>query len=268
MLVLLGPPFSGTDADYARLAELTGLVAYDLRSRLKPGMWGVVRALGDPEQASVLAQRLGAEGFRACAVDSAIGHEPTRPIVAIRALELGAEDATLQLRERSMTVPHAALLAIVRGEVQTGTRQQALRSSSSATFRAVVPDVTDLAVLREQLGSGGLDAYAAADIHFVTVLWVARIDVRSFDFAPFGLESGTAHDLDRLVDAIAEHTGVRVDRASRTSSVASFAASAPPRSSTPAPGAPPAPRVPAERFDFYSRIVAEAERQTRGFSGA
>jgi hypothetical protein len=265
MLVLLGPPFSGTDADYARLAQLTGLVAYELKSRLKPGMWGVVRALGDPEQADALAQQLRAEGYRACAVDSSIGHAPARPIVAIRALGLGESEVSLRLRERSMTLPRAALLAIVRGEVQTGTRPHSLRSSSSATFRAVVPDAADLAVSRDQLGAGSFDAYAAADIHFVTVLWVARIDVRSFDFAPFGLESDSAQDLDRLVDAVAEHAGVRVDRASRTSSVASFAAATPPRPSTPNPGSPPVSREPAERFDFYSRIVAEAERQTHGF---
>ncbi len=268
MLVLLGPPFSGEDADYARLSGATGLVAYELRTRLKPGTWGVVRALGDAAQAEALAQRLRDEGFRACAVDSAIGHDPARAIVPIRALELSESELVVHLRERSMTVPHAALLSIVRGEVQTGTRPQAQRSSSSATFRAVVPDAADLAVLREQLGAGALDAYAAADLHFVTVLWIARIDVRSFDFAPFGLESSTAQDLDRLVDVVAERCGLRVDRASRMSSVASFAASAPPRSSTPAPGAPAAPRVVAERFDFYSRIIAEAERQTHGFAGA
>jgi hypothetical protein len=266
MLVLLGPPFSGTDADYARLAELTGLVAYDLRTRLKPGTWGVVRALGDREQAGALAERLREAGYRACAVDSAIGHDPARAIVAIRGLEVGESEITVHLRERSMTLPHAALLAMVRGEVQTGTRPHSLRSSSSATFRAVVPDA-DVAVFREQLAGGSFDAYAAADIHFVTVLWVARIDVRSFDFAPFGLESGTAQDLDRLVDAIAAHTGVRVDRASRTSSIASSAASPPPRSGTPNPGALPASRVPAERFDFYSRMVAEAERLTLGSGG-
>ena len=37
-------------------AEATGLVAYDLRSRLKPGWWGVIRALGDAEQAEMMAR--------------------------------------------------------------------------------------------------------------------------------------------------------------------------------------------------------------------
>jgi hypothetical protein len=266
LLVLLGPPFSGTDADYARLAQVTGLVAYDLRTRLKPESWGVVRALADPAQAEALVSQLSADGYRACAVDSAVGHDASRAIVPLRTLELGEHELVLQLRERTMSVPYAALLAIVRGEVQIGARPQAVRSSSSATFRAVVPTAADVGVFREQVQAGGFDAYAAADLHFVTVLWVARIDVRSFDFTPLGLSGATAQDLDRLVDLLSERSGVRADRASRVSSVASFAGSAP-RTSTPTPGTPGAPRAPAERFDFYSRIVAEAERRTRGFSG-
>jgi hypothetical protein len=130
----------------------------------------------------------------------------------------------------------------------------------------VVPSASDLGVFREQAQGGGFDAYGAADLHFVTVLWVARIDVRSFDFAALGLPGATAQDLDRLVDSLSARSAVRVDRASRVSSVASFAGSAP-RGSTPTPGAPSAPRTSVERFEFYSRIVAEAERQTHGFSG-
>lgn len=266
MLVLLGPPFSGTDADYARLAQATGLVAYDLRTRLKPGVWGVVRALADAAQADALAADLSALGYRACAVDPAVGHDVSRPVVQLRTLELGEEQIVLHLRERSMSVPYAALLAIVRGEVQIGERPHSIRSSSSATFRAVVPSAADAGVFREQLQAAAFDAYAAADLHFVTVLWVARIDVRTFDFSPLGLPGSSAQDLDRLVDMLSERSGVRADRASRVSSVASFAAAAT-RATTPAPGSPAAPRAPAERFDFYSRIVAEAERRTRGFSG-
>jgi hypothetical protein len=266
MLVLLGPPFSGTDADYARLAQATGLVAYDLRTRLKPGVWGVVRALADAAQADALAADLCALGYRACAVDPAVGHDASRPVVQLRTLELGEQEIVLHLRERSMSVPYAALLAIVRGEVQIGARPHSIRSSSSATFRAVVPNASDAAVFREQSPAGTFDAYAAADLHFVTVLWVARIDVRTFDFAPLGLPGSSAHDLDRFVDTLSERSGARADRASRVSSVASFAATSS-RATTPAPGSPSAPRAPAERFDFYSRIVAEAERRTRAFSG-
>ncbi len=206
-------------------------------------------------------------GFRATVVDPATGHDPGRAIVPIRALELSDTALTLHLRERAMTVPWAALLSIVRGEVQIGARPTAVRSSSSATFRAVAPSASDAAVFREQSPSD-FDAYAAADIHFVTVLWVARIDIRSFDFAALGVESPTIADLERLVDGLAEKSGVRVDRANRVSSVASFAGSAPARVATPTPGTPTAPRVvAAERFDFYSRVVAEAERLTHGFSG-
>lgn len=267
MLVLLGPPFSGTDADYARLAQVTGLVAYDLRTRLKPETWGVVRVLADPQQAGALAAALAGAGYRACVVDPMVGHDPARAIVPLRTLELLPNELTVHLRERSMTVPYSAVLALVRGEVQIGARPQSIRSSSSATFRAVVPSAADLAVFREQAVSGGFDAYAAADIHFVTVPWVARIDVRSFDFSPLGQPEGTVQDLDRLVDVLAERTGARVDRASRISSVASFAGSAPSRVVTPPPGAVAAPRPPTERFDFYSRVVAEAERRTRGLGG-
>jgi hypothetical protein len=262
MLVLLGPPFEGTDADYARLAQLTGLVAYDLKTRLKPGTWGVVRAIGDQAQAGELAARLTSEGYRACVVDSAVGHDPSRAIVALRGLELAEGELVLHLRERSMAVPWAALLALVRGEVQIGARPQPQRSSSSATFRAVVPSAADLAVFREHATSASFDAYAAADIHFVTVTWVARIDARSFDFSPFGAESGSAQDLDRLVDLLSEQSGVRADRGVRGSSVASFAGSVPLRANTPAPGGPAVTRATVERFDFYSRIVAEAERLT------
>ena len=266
MLVLLGPPFSATDPEYARLAQATGLVAYDLRTRLKPDAWGVVRALGDAAQAGALAERLVNEGFRACVVDPMIGHDPARTIVPLRTLELGQSELGVVLRERTMTVPYEAVLTIVRGEVQTGTRPHSLRSSSSATFRAVVPSASDVAVFREQAAS--LDAYAAADIHFATVPWIARIDVRTFDFAPFGQATGTAADLDRLVDVLGERTGARVDRASRISSIASFAGTAPSRITTPAPGAVPQPRPVAERFDFYSRVIAEAERATLGWGGA
>jgi hypothetical protein len=262
MLVLLGPPFQGTDADYGRLARITGMVAYDLRTRLKPGVWGVVRALADPGQARALVELLVQDGFRACAVDPGLGHDPARAIVALRGLEIGESELVLHLRERAMSIPIGALLTIIRGEVQIGASAQAARSGSSATFRAVVPTGSELAALREQVAL--LDAYAAADIHFVTVMWAARIDVRSFDFSILGQANGSAQDLDRLVDHLAERAGVRVDRASRISSVVSFAGAAPLRATTPMPGSPPIPRGNTERFDFYSRVIAEAERAAHG----
>jgi hypothetical protein len=117
-------------------------------------------------------------------------------------------------------------------------------------------------VFRES-ASTRLDAFAAADLHFATVLWAARVDARHFDFSSMGgRPGGGAQDLDRLVDLIAERAGLRVDRASKVSSVASFTSGGPVRSATPAPSQAAAPRreIP-DRFDAYSRLIAEAERQ-------
>jgi hypothetical protein len=50
-LVLLGPGFDGSDQGYQTLARATGLVLYDLRSRVKPGSWGLVKSFGDAGQA-------------------------------------------------------------------------------------------------------------------------------------------------------------------------------------------------------------------------
>ena len=60
MLVLPGPSFAGGDAEYQRLSRVTGMVAYDLRSRVKPGMWGLVNALADEAEAGRLAGLLRA----------------------------------------------------------------------------------------------------------------------------------------------------------------------------------------------------------------
>ncbi len=260
MLVLLGPPFSGTEDDYARLAAATGLLAYDLKTRVKPGAWGVVRALGNTELAMELAGVLAAQGFRVSVVDPAVASDATRPFATLRALELRDTEMVLHLTERSMPIAYRALLTIVRGEVQIGARPPRSRSTSQ-TFRG--PTAADVEVFRETHSASELDAWAAADLHFQTVLWAARIDVRSFDFSVMGAgATGTAQDLDRLVDLIAERAGVRVDRASRISSVASFATGGPGRSTSPVPGAvPPSRRELPERFDAYSRLVAEAERR-------
>lgn len=273
MLVLMGPPFEGTNEQYGALSRATGLVAYELRTKLKPGSWGVVRTLADPFQAAQLADALSKLGFRVALVDSAVAHDPERPMVPLRGLALGDDRLVLELREREMVIPYAALLVVVRGEVQIGQRPQIRSTSSSSTFRAVVPSANDLAVFRESMPSLELDAYAAADIHFVTVPWVARIDARSFDFSVLHDASASpVQDLDRLADSIAQKAGVRVDRSSRVSSLSSFASIAPPtRNTTPTPGGPASQRggrdagAGDERFDAYSRLVAEAERQTRGF---
>ena len=137
-------------------------------------------------------------------------------------------------------------------------------------MRAVTPTAGDLALFRESQSQN--DAFAGADLHFATVLWSARIDARSFDFSEFGERGETvAQDLDHFVDHVAERAGVRVDRNVRLSSVASFAARPPPmRSQSPIPGGAMTPRASVvttgdERFDGYSRLVAEAERRTRRF---
>lgn len=259
MLVLLGPPFQGSDEEYARLAEATGILAYELRTKLKSNAWGVVRALGDEHQAMELATTLGREGFRVSVVDPAVGADPDRVFVPLRTLELQESTLVLHLSERSMPIPYAALVAIVRGEVQIGAAPVRGPTSSSSTFRAVVPSASELEIFRESVGE--LDAYAAVDLHFATVMWAARIDVRAFDFSAFGAVNATAQDLDRLADRVSEHSGVRVDRASRVSSLASFTTAGPHRATTPPPGQVAARRETPERFDAYSRLVAEAERR-------
>ena len=178
MLVLLGPSFAGGDAEYQRLSKVTGMVVYDLRARLKPGTWGLVKALADEAEAQRLAEALGAEGFPTVVVPREVASDPERPIVALRGLTIDERGLTLQLRERTMTVPVAALCSIVRGEAQVG-KAGAARSgggTSSATFRAVVPDASDLQVFRESMPPNSFEAFAAADLHFHSVTWIARID--------------------------------------------------------------------------------------------
>jgi hypothetical protein len=269
VLIVLGPPFEGTDEQYAELAGATGLLVYDLKTKLKPGAWGVVRALADAHQAAELADRLVALGFRACVIDAHSGHDAERRIVSIKALELGNDELVIHLRERVIPVKYGALATIVRGEVRVGRPAgRATGESSSAAMRAVAPTAADIAQFRESVSSGSYDAFAAADLHFLTVLWVGRIDARSFDFAALGMGSQSpAADLEQLVNLIADRAGIRVDRSVRVSSLASFAARpAPMRSNSPVPGGQAPARSGAaadERFDAYSRMVAEAERKTR-----
>lgn len=192
MLVLIGPPFSGSEDEYGRIAQVAGLLPYELKTKLKPGAWGVIKAIAAPEQAEALGRQLRDQGFRVAVVDTAVAADPGRMFVPLRALELGENSLVLHLSERSMPIPYRALLTIVRGEVQLGSRQRS-RPASSSTFRAVVPEAGVELVAATQL-----DAFAAADLHFATVLWAARIDARAFDFSILGQASGGAQDLDRL----------------------------------------------------------------------
>jgi len=257
MLVLVGPPFSGSEDEFARLSAATQLLVYDLKTKLKADTWGVVKVLADPAQAEALANRLRDSGFRVALVDQGIASDSGRMFVQVRAIELLDADLVLHLSERSMTIPYRAMTTIVRGEVG-GFK----RSSSSAGFRAVVPTRAEVEVFRESVATDQTDAYAAADIHFATVLWVARIDARAFDFSVLGAPAGAAEGLDRLVDLLSQRANVRVDRGNKISNVASFAPGGTKRAPTPIPGQPPMSRREApERFDIYSRLIGEAERQ-------
>jgi hypothetical protein len=237
------------------------MVAYDLKSRVKAGAWGVVRALADDDESRTLTEQLRQEGLPVVAVPREVAHDPNRRIVTLRSLELHAEQIVLHLRERQMTIPLGALSCIVRGEVHLGHVPARSLSPSSSTFRAVVPGSVDAAMFRESLSPSNFESFAAADLHFATVLWAARIDARSFEFP--GAQSGSpASDLDELVDTLAARAQVRVDRGVRASSVVS--------SLTQPSGAARAPlSISArskesstdERFDPYSRLVGEAERQ-------
>jgi hypothetical protein len=269
MLVLLGPGFAGGDADYQRLSKVTGMVAYDLRARLKPGSWGLVKALADETEALRLGHALRAEGFPIVSVPREVASDPERPIVGLKALSIQGQELTLQLRERTMSVPVAALCSIVRGEAQVG-KGSASRAvgagSSSATFRAVVPNASDVQVFRESLAPSSFEAFAAADLHFHSVTWIARIDARSFDFRALGIAAASpASALDTLVDRLGLLAKVRVDRAARASSIASFTQQASRGAAAhPALSTPMSQRgkevAGDERFDPYSRVVGEAER--------
>jgi hypothetical protein len=266
MLVLLAPGFAGTDEQYAELARATGMVPYDLRTRCKPGVWGVIRALGNEEQAEALSRGLRELGFPSCLVDSAVAHDPDRQVVSVRRIDFETEQMTVHLRERAMTIPYKALIAIVRGEAQIGrTGQGAGSGVSSASFRAVNPSPVDVAVFREQASTGPRDAFAALDLHFATVLWLARLDARTFEFEASSATDSPANDLDRLAEFLGERAGVRVDRNIRISSLSSFTARHIKSSAAPSGSISHPPRAAQtdEHFDAYSRLVAEAERQCR-----
>jgi hypothetical protein len=257
MLVLLGPWFDASPEGFARLAQSTGLVPYDLRSRTKPGCWGLLRAVADGAQAEALATKLRADGFPVVVVDQHVAFEPEHRAVTLERVELQPEELVLHLRDREMPVPYQSLMVIVRGELGRASATRAV--PSSATLRQVAPSAAEMQAFREA-ASRGADATPAADLHFVTVRWFGRIDVRSFDFAGMGgAPGGQSRDLDRLVDQLAERSGVRVDRGSKMSGVSAFGGS---RSVTPAPGHRMSRDVaPDDPFDVYSHIIAEAELQ-------
>jgi hypothetical protein len=260
MLVLLGPEFDGSPEAYQKLTKVTGLVAYDLKARLKPGAWGVVKAFGDIGAARDLAGKLNAEGFAPVLVDRNIAQDPERRVVPVAGIVFGDNEMVLKLRDREMPVPYQALCCIVEGEVQIGRTQAYTASPSSTSFRAPTP--AELATFSQSTAHAPVEAFLAADLHFATVLWIARVDVRHFDFG--NDRSGVLQsDLDVLIERIAERAGnIRVDRAVKTSSVASFAM----QKAVPSGGSwpPPSGRVKEDqRFDPYSRIIGEAERQFR-----
>ena len=263
MLVMLAPSFDGSSEAYARLAQATGMLAYDLKSRVKPGVWSVVRSLADEAQAADLAKRLHDAGFPVFVVSREVAHDPSRRMVSIRSLELQSDQIILHLREREMPVPFGALSCIVRGEVHLGHVPARSATPSSSTFRAVVPSTSDIQMFRESMSVSNFDAYAAADLHFATVHWAARIDARHFDFAALGMASESpASALDQLVDVLAVRSGVRVDRGVRMSSVVSvLTQSATSRASANGSQAPLSKEIAGdERFDPYSRVIGEAER--------
>jgi hypothetical protein len=275
MLVLLGPSFAGGDADYQRLSKVTGMVAYDLRARLKPGMWGLVKALADEVEAQRLAAALKSEGFPIVVMAREVASDPQRPIVWLKGLSIDEQRLTLRLSERTMTFAAGALCSIVRGEAQVGKSSGRMGSpgsaTSSSTFRAVVPNADDLQVFRESAPQTSFEAFAAADLHFHSVTWIARIDARSFDFRELGIAAASqAGALDTLVDRLGLLGRVRVDRSARASSISSFTQQAV-RNVGPHTVPPPSSVshrskeiAGDDRFDPYSRVIGEAERLLAG----
>lgn len=276
MLVLLSPEFNGSEMQVEQLAQATGLLPYDLRTRLKPGAWGVLKALADWVEAESLVAHLNSMGIRAVAVDSAIGQDPERKVVYLSEMGLLAEGMVLRLSQREMFVPYGALVAIVRGEVHLGRAQRGLGAGAGQgrpaqqlgawSSGSVRPDALSMGDGRDPAVT---DVFAAADLHFATVRWIARIDARSFEFpSTISPRSNTVERLDMLVDWLAVQANVRVDRHLRVSSLGSHTEGSRLTSIAPTSQRSNSRRVsPAlsdEHFDAYSRLVAEAERRQRG----
>jgi hypothetical protein len=257
MFVLLGPSFEGTRDAYQLLAQATGLVAYDLHSRLRKGVWGVVKLLGDTREAEALARALRELGFAPVLIERSVLHDPERRAVPA-SVRLGERELVLELPDQELHVEYGALAVIVRGEVQPG-RVASAANPSSGSLRAVVPGPDTFLRDPQKLSFEG---YQAADLHFREVPWMARLGARGLE--PGGLEHGP-RALDSLVDEIAGRAKVRVDRGARTSSVAAFVEQpAPLRSHHPTPTS--LREQADERFDPYSRVIGEAERQLHALS--
>ncbi len=270
VLVLLAPSFDGSDQGYQVLAQATGLVQYDLRTRVKPGSWGLVKGFADAGPAQELASRLIAHGFPVVLVDRQVAHDPERRVVPVQGLVMGEADFALQLRDREMRIPYGALTCIVEGEVQPGRAARGVRQTPSGTssgaLRAVVPTLGEVQAFRDAQVAAQV-GYLAADLHFATVRWVARLDTRLLDF---GAErsGNVAADLAGLTTLLAARTGVRIDRGVKTSSLASFADQPVPMraNSWPPVSARSKHEAADNRFDSYSRLVGEAERVARHLS--
>jgi hypothetical protein len=265
MLVLLGPGFDSSEASYQALAQATGLVPYDLKTRLKPGAWGCVKVVGDVGQARELESRLIAAGFPVVLVDKLVAHDAERRYVPVHRMELRESDFVLFLKDREMTIPYRALTCIVEGEVQPGRLPTAARAAaqgapSSGAFRAVAPGAGEMQAFRDQLA--GQVGYLAADLHFATVFWVARLDTRVFDFGD-GRSGSLANDLAALVDRVAALAGVRVDRTVKSSNLAGIGEQPPSLRSASWPPLSVRGEAQDQRFDTYSRLIGEAERLAR-----
>lgn len=271
MLVLLGPRYSATSEELTLLTGETGLTAYDLRMRLRPGAWSVVRAYANQDQATRVASYLASRGLQCCALNSAVGTDPSRSIVYLREIVATSSQVLLRMAEREMSVPLGALLTMVRGDVHLGRPLHALPPpGSSSAMRAATPislqpsTATASETLLEQRVGLDQDVFVAADLHFVTVPWIARIDARDCAIAGDGPQSGSyAERLDVFIDALSRVAGIRVDRDIKISNLASHA-SGPQRQVT--PNGPISTRRGHasydEYFDAYSRLIGEAERQT------
>ena len=256
MFVLLGPSFEGTRDDYQRLARATGLVSYDLKARLRKGVWGVVKLLGDAKEAHTLAAALRELGFAPVLIDRDVLHDAERRAVAISGVRLADNELVMELADREIHVDYSALAVIVRGEVQPG-RVASAANPSSGSLRAAVPG-PEMSFLRDPQKLS-FEGYQAADLHFLEVPWMARLGTRGLDTAN---GESAPRALDSLVDELAARSKVRVDRGSRTSSVAAFVEQpAPLRSLTPTPTS--LREQTDERFDPYSRVIGEAERRLR-----
>src|SRR5690606_17747748 len=108
----------------------------------------------------------------------------------------------LELRGQSMLVPTKGLLTIVQGEAIVRSERAVTVPSSGNAFRAVVPTAQDIQAFRETQSTSSYDSFHVADLHFATVLWVARLDARRTDFTPLGIETGSP--LQKLEHAIAQ----------------------------------------------------------------